>query len=47
MSPSSNRIFTGSSWIIASASKGKKRSKIIAAHYHIFPHLGSSPRSCG
>ena len=41
MSPSSNRIFTGSSWIIASASKGKKRSKIIDAHYHIFPRLGS------
>ena len=41
MAKEGNMVFTGGSWVIADASKDYKRSKIIDAHYHIFPRLGS------
>ena len=36
--------FTGGSWEFTDAAGGETRSKIIDAHYHIFPRLGSQQK---
>lgn len=41
MTQDGNMRFTGGSWVIEDAADRHKRSKIIDAHYHIFPRLGS------
>ena len=41
MTQDRNMTFTGGGWVIEDASDGDKRSKLIDAHYHIFPRLGS------
>ncbi len=41
MTKEGKMVFTGGGWVIESASQSQKRSKIIDAHYHIFPRLGS------
>jgi predicted TIM-barrel fold metal-dependent hydrolase len=41
MTQSGNMVFTGGGWVIDHAAKNHKRSKIIDAHYHIFPRLSS------
>ena len=37
-------VFTGGGWVVEDAPEGGKRSRIIDAHYHIFPRLGSQRR---
>ena len=39
-----NMVFTGGGWVIEGASESGQRSRIIDAHYHIFPRLGSQRR---
>src|SRR3990172_7441636 len=41
MSTQSNMVFTGAGWVIEDASKEQNGSKIIDAHSHVFPRLGS------
>ena len=41
MTQDRNMKFTGGGWVIEDADERRGRSKIIDAHYHIFPRLGS------
>ena len=41
MTQNGNMKFTGGGWVIEDGVDRDKRSKIIDAHYHIFPQLGS------
>ncbi len=44
MTQHGNMVFTGSGWVTKGTSESHKQIKIIDAHYHIFPRLGSQDK---
>ena len=44
MAQNGNMTFTGGGWVIDDARPDSRRRKIIDAHFHIFPRLGSQPK---